>query len=875
MTIQKRILLAFVLLGLTAWLLSQRAVAEQDKAVATFVTQIHPDLVAPAESAPQVHLEMPASAQVGDWVTVWLVATDVENLAGFQVALHFDAAALGLGTAKPVIGFAAARDLLSLGYVRQEQALLLAAATCPVADCASAVYQQDPQLAVGASGTVTLASFEFQVRQGGIVTIEVADIILVDTQGHTLLTGSQYPNPTVSQPTLEIVDLSGNNQINDADAYLVVSAWRELQRTGRCLATPITDYDVDGNGCLNVADVQTILSAWGKQPAPSPAQPSGEQSPDATFTVNSSGDQSDANPGDGICRTTLLNCTLRAAIEEANIRPGPDTILFNIRGTGGSCPSLVTIQPGSALTIDAADNNGVTLNGYSQCNASANNQPINGNAVIKIEIRGSNTEFVYGLNILSPNNLVKGLAVYNWHRQIQLAGARAHDNVIEGNFIGTNAANTFTQTATGIEGDGLRLEIGANNNLIGGTAPAARNIISGNDQDGLGLQGEGVDDNLIINTYIGLKQSGDTRLRNGADGVDVAEGVANNQIGGLNPGERNVISGNNRDGVELSHDTGTRGNHIVGNFIGLAAAGTASVNNGWRGVTFEDSVRENLVYRNVIVANGGDGVRFYTVFANQLFDNFIGVAPTGIGSGSVVPIPGTENGLVAMPNGTAGGSNGLSGVYITAGSQSNQITHNIIAYHPEYGIYLDANRGYLSYGTCEAYYNTFSQNSLYDNAANGIRLKSGVCDDGIEYFPNEGIAIPIITTALPSRATGTTCPNCRVQIFVADKLQANNPGGDNYGEGKIFLAQGYANGNGAFTIPLSGVAIGAILTAHTTDSVGNSSEFARNVEVVAPTPTATPTPTHTATPTPTPTATPTPLPPGSQRRVYLPLTTRQ
>ena len=315
MTIQKRILLALVLLGLTAWLLSQRAVAEQNKAVATFVTQIHPDLVAPAESAPQVHLEMPASAQVGDWVTAWLVATDVENLAGFQVALHFDAAALGLGTAKPVTGFAAARDLLSLGYVRQEQGLLLAAATCPVADCTSAVYQQDPQLAVGASGTVTLATFEFQVRQGGMITIEVADIILVDTQGHPLLTGSQYPSPTVSQPTLETVDLSGNKQINDADAYLVVSAWRELQRTGRCLATPVTAYDVDGNGCLNVADVQAILSAWGESLMPTPASLPDGHSPQATFTVNSSGDQSDTNPGNGTCLTSLLNCTLRAAIQ--------------------------------------------------------------------------------------------------------------------------------------------------------------------------------------------------------------------------------------------------------------------------------------------------------------------------------------------------------------------------------------------------------------------------------------------------------------------------------------------------------------------------------------------------------------------------------
>ncbi|MBK9055246.1 MAG: hypothetical protein IPL78_31420 [Chloroflexi bacterium] len=278
--------------------------------------------------------------------------------------------------------------------------------------------------------------------------------------------------------------------------------------------------------------------------------------------------------------TALLTCTLRAALEEANARPGADTILFNVRNSNGACPNRVAIQPNSALIVDAADNTGITIDGYSQCNASPNNQAIQGNAVIKIEIIGENEELVFGLHILSPNHLVKGLAVYNWHRQIQLLGSRSHHNSIEGNFIGTNPANTHTQVAPGIEGDGLRLEIGANYNLIGGTAPSARNIVSGNDQDGIGLQGQGVHHNVIINNYVGLKQTGDIRLRNGADGVDVAEGVTDNRIGGLNPGERNVVSGNNRDGVEISHGLDTQRNHVVGNFIGFAAAGTVSIYNG-------------------------------------------------------------------------------------------------------------------------------------------------------------------------------------------------------------------------------------------------------------------------------------------------------
>src|SRR5688572_10642882 len=49
----------------------------------------------------------------------------------------------------------------------------------------------------------------------------------------------------------------------------------------------------------------------------------------ASFTVNSTADQPDVSPGDGICRTASNNCTLRAAIMEANASPGADTITLS------------------------------------------------------------------------------------------------------------------------------------------------------------------------------------------------------------------------------------------------------------------------------------------------------------------------------------------------------------------------------------------------------------------------------------------------------------------------------------------------------------------------------------------------------------------
>src|SRR5690242_3922614 len=46
----------------------------------------------------------------------------------------------------------------------------------------------------------------------------------------------------------------------------------------------------------------------------------------ATFIVNSSGDAADAIPGNGVCADSAGRCTLRAAVEEANARPGADVV---------------------------------------------------------------------------------------------------------------------------------------------------------------------------------------------------------------------------------------------------------------------------------------------------------------------------------------------------------------------------------------------------------------------------------------------------------------------------------------------------------------------------------------------------------------------
>ena len=74
------------------------------------------------------------------------------------------------------------------------------------------------------------------------------------------------------------------------------------------------------------------LALVGANPAAAQAQPAAEgglfvMAPNATFVVNSLGDLPDVAPGNGICETDVSGqCTLRAAIMEANALPGEDAI---------------------------------------------------------------------------------------------------------------------------------------------------------------------------------------------------------------------------------------------------------------------------------------------------------------------------------------------------------------------------------------------------------------------------------------------------------------------------------------------------------------------------------------------------------------------
>jgi CSLREA domain-containing protein len=85
-----------------------------------------------------------------------------------------------------------------------------------------------------------------------------------------------------------------------------------------------------------------------------------------TFTVNSTADTPDAFTTSNTCDTDVFTsgdqCTLRAAIQQANATPGADAINFNIPGTG-----VKTINVGATGFGELpAITDPVTINGYTQ-----------------------------------------------------------------------------------------------------------------------------------------------------------------------------------------------------------------------------------------------------------------------------------------------------------------------------------------------------------------------------------------------------------------------------------------------------------------------------------------------------------------------------
>ena len=148
------------------------------------------------------------------------------------------------------------------------------------------------------------------------------------------------------------------------------------------------------------------------------------------------------------------------------------------------------------------------------------------------------------------------------------------DNLVLGNFIGTDSTGT---RAVGNSGDGINLQPTFRPTTVGGTAPGAGNLISGNAGNGVAIFGSRNPSNLVQGNRIGVDVTGTNPLGNAGDGVSISGGF--NPIGGTVTGAGNIIAFNGVDGVRVGvgPSNAVHGNSIYGHAHGL---GIELVNNG-------------------------------------------------------------------------------------------------------------------------------------------------------------------------------------------------------------------------------------------------------------------------------------------------------
>jgi len=470
----------------------------------------------------------------------------------------------------------------------------------------------------------------------------------------------------------------------------------------------------------------------------------------ATFTVNSILDTGDTNPGDSVCEATSggTQCTLRAAIEEANARAGDDTIVFSlglivINISGSALPTIV-----DRLTID-----GSTAPNYAAGEESAADAPpsvyINGSALTGTTADG----FRFANGDALPRVFAMGIIGFP-DNGIEVAGTDSV--VIDRNWIGISR----TGGIAGNGGSGVYLS-NCERCLVGKIFTDAQvlegygNVINNNGEDGVFVTVG--DDNAIAGNYIGFDPFGDSDQGNGGHGIHLQG--PNNKIGAVLSAVQvpNYVTNNAGAGVRTS----VGGNFIYANYIYNNGANGVVLNGSGNRLGFTNPAQGNRIYentghavligsdfaspsntvrRNVIFNNSQRGVQvsqgtLNLITENEIFDNgddairtdadTTTISSNAIGVYTGILTGNGFNGIVVNSSGNTIGTNHIygvddDGIDVVSGNAS-QITGNGIGVGSSGQDYGNAANGIRV--RAAATNTTISNNRIGNNNQNGVRIE--------------------------------------------------------------------------------------------------------------------------------------------------------
>jgi hypothetical protein len=600
----------------------------------------------------------------------------------------------------------------------------------------------------------------FEVQgQGGFIANATSNSVL--TVGDTL--NVLGPRLTVNELTVSGSNgavVSNSGTFSDSTAGATVTAltasagtvvqngdgtwsWSETTPTGAVQTVAVTIFAADSNG--QTAATEFWLNVG------------------QVFEVTNTGDNGSVNPAPGAGTGTLRQAIVDA--NNASIAGGPSLIAFAIPASDpgyNSTTGTFTIAPLAALS---KINNSVVIDGYTQAGASPNTLAVGDNAVLKIDLSGAlaslptvSLDGLTGLTLVASNSTLEGLAVNGFHSTaVTLEGSA---DTVAGSFIGTDITGTQA-IGNGQYGSGVSL---GSSDTVGGSTPAARNIISGNGYGDVGIA-VGAND-LIEGNYIGTDISGEYALGN-TDGVFLTGGAINNQIIG------NVIAAStDRAGVGLEGYIGQgspiTGNVIQGNLIGTDATGTHSTDPNGHSLGNPIGVEVNIGSSSGMAAN------------------VIGGTAPGQGnliSGNNGPGIAITNSIGNLAEGNSIVGNSGDGVYLDYSAIDNTVggtaagAGNSIAANGGDGVDIGSGIGDGS----EPYGNAILGNSIQDNAGLGISLANGA---------NDNQAAPALLSASASAGkTSVTGSFASVAsaTFRIEFFSDASPDSYGYGQGQTFL----------------------------------------------------------------------------------------
>lgn len=530
----------------------------------------------------------------------------------------------------------------------------------------------------------------------------------------------------------------------------------------------------------------------------------------ASFTVNSNNDLDD-----GTC--DAAHCSLREAISKANAAAGADTITFS--------GAPYTITPTSALPALSGD--ATTILG-------------GGNITIDGSLAGADK---LGFDIQGDNNVIKGLIVHSFNGSAiaiatgadnSIVGGSSSDegNVLYGNgqngvLINGGTGNQVVGNKIGQKADGSLSKNGASGvKIMGGSNTSIGSVSSTNyitDSVALGLNADSV---TLYGNVVGMSSSGLT-------GVMTDHGVTisgdNTVVGGTAAGQRNYIVASQKIGVVV--DENTSGTSVIGNYIGVAADGTAK-GNGNDGIQVKGA--GITVSSNTIGANTGNGIFFGSVSAgtNTISENTIGVLPSGAAAanGNVGILASSSSNLTISGN-VVGNSTGAG---IELDNSTATIINNYVGLDQVSSAMPNGTAGIVIGGTSTGSLvggSVADRNFVGNNLAEGILVSAGttgtpdisynyvgVTVDGTSAAPNaSGIALNAAATVTSNLISG----NIGNGIFIdADSsvVTLNTVG--------LNAAGDTALGNGGY-----GVYVAINRGANIIGQVGQGNSIAGNVDV--------------------------------------------